>query len=113
VRANSFDASQATISGTNSSPWPTGTLTTTNANDILLTWIVDDVTNYTYTQPTSFTGIDGTGVGGTSEATPYQVVGSTQSSSYSWTGTPGTADAMTVGVIAFKAANDFRRPLIF
>lgn len=102
VAAASFDASislnnNGAASGT---PWSTGTLVTTNANDIIITWISNNSTSNTFTQPTSFTFIDNT----VNNATAFQNVAATQNTAYSWVGSPGAADNMNAGAIAFKAA---------
>lgn len=100
VLAASFDASislnnNGAASGT---PWSTGTLVTTNANDIIITWISNNSTSNTFTQPTSFTFIDNT----VNNATAFQNVAATQNTAYSWVGAPGAADNMNAGAIAFK-----------
>lgn len=102
VASASFDASQATINNgaASASPWTTGTLVTTNANDILITWLSNDLVSYTLTQPSGFTGLDISSVNGTA----YKIVSGTQNNAYTWSGTPGTTDHMAAGVIAFKAA---------
>lgn len=102
VATASFDASislnnNGAASGT---PWSTGTLVTTNANDIVITWISNNSTSNTFTQPLLFTFIDNT----VNNATAFQNVAATQNTAYSWVGVPGAADNMNAGAIAFKAA---------
>jgi len=81
------------------SPWASNTLTTANSHDLIVTCINNDTVAHTYTAPSGFSISDAnTGFG-----CATKVVTSTQSNSYSWTGT-GAADNMGVSALAFKQA---------
>lgn len=93
------------------SPWASNTLTTVNASDVLISYVVNDAVSHTYTVPVGFTGISLN----TDISVAYQVVSSTVSQTYSWTGT-GAADNMIVGMSSFRipsTANPSHRPLNF
>lgn len=92
------DADAAITTPSSASPWASGTLVTTNANDYIVTIIANDAVAHTFTAPTGFT-ISATQ--STNVAMAYQAVTSTQNTTYSWTGT-GTTDHMFVGVTSLQ-----------
>jgi hypothetical protein len=96
---NGFDATATlkTYSST-ASPWASNALTTTNANDMVISCISNDSLNHTYTVPTGFTAVET--ITNQCECAD-QIVSTVQNTAYTWTGT-GAADSMALIALAFK-----------
>lgn len=90
------------------SPWVSNALTTTQANDIVITCVDNDAISHGYTVPSGFIATDVD----SQTACAYRTVFAIQSAAtYTWTGT-GAADNMLVIVASFQGSASPRRAMV-